>query len=346
LDVNFKESSMAFVHSRHSHLLVAIALLFVLGNKGCSEHRAQSGGGLRGAPKDAGTEAEPDAGERFDAAAPDATVPDAAAPDAQTPPEDDAGTAVVCGTRGAAACDDGEFCNFEPDSDCGDTDRGGRCQARPDTCTFEFNPVCGCDLRSYSNACAAHAVGSSVKHAGMCDSQECAAAGGRPVFSDGASTPACEAGELQWDIGGVDEPAICCLAQTQGKTCGGIAALPCETGEFCNYEQAAGGQGCNGMIADAAGVCEAQPAVCPDQFEPVCGCDRRSYANACAAHAAGASIMHDGQCTEVDCAAIGGHPVDGIGPGPMCPDGEDMYTFIGYSNGMMAIEGTACCVPR
>jgi hypothetical protein len=89
--------------------------------------------------------------------------------------DEDAGVVdgKLCGTRGAGQCEAGEFCNHEPDKDCGATDRGGSCEAKPDVCTDDFTPVCGCDDKTYSNACNAHAAGVSVKQTG-----ECGAAGG------------------------------------------------------------------------------------------------------------------------------------------------------------------------
>ncbi len=86
---------------------------------------------------------------------------------------------------------------------------------------------------------------------------------------------------------------------TAGQTCGGIAALPCDEGEFCNYEPAAGGQGCDGTIADAAGVCQTQPEICTEQYEPVCGCDGMTYSNLCYAHMAGVSVAAPGECPMV-----------------------------------------------
>ena len=92
-----------------------------------------------------------------------------------TTSDEDAGVSdgKLCGTRGAGQCEADEFCNFEPDKDCGATDRGGSCEAKPDVCTADYRPVCGCDDKTYSNACSAHSAGVSVKASG-----ECGAAGG------------------------------------------------------------------------------------------------------------------------------------------------------------------------
>jgi hypothetical protein len=138
-------------------LPLSFALLFTLGNKGCHGLKlpGHETGGIQG-----GADAGP-----IEDAGPDK---DAAQGDAGESPDEDAGSgALVCGRLGGS-CDASEFCNFEPDRDCGDTDRGGRCEAIPQICTAIFDPVCGCDLRSYSSACNAHGNGVSVLHGRLC----------------------------------------------------------------------------------------------------------------------------------------------------------------------------------
>jgi hypothetical protein len=73
------------------------------------------------------------------------------------------------------------------------------------------------------------------------------------------------------------------------QPCGGFAGEECAAGEFCNIE----GQ-C--LVGDAVGVCEPMPEACPDVWMPVCSCDGVTYSNECDAHAAGASILHEGEC--------------------------------------------------
>ena len=223
--------------------------------------------------------------------------------------EEDAGVVGLrCGTRGGVSCGADEFCNFEPDKECGATDKGGLCEDKPQICTTIYAPVCGCDDQTYASDCTAHSKGVSVQYEGECK---------------GASQQG----------GG-------------GKTCGGFAALKCASGEFCNYEKSAGGQGCDGKIADAAGVCQTQSAVCTREYKPVCGCDKKTYSTACTAHAAGMSVLHDGACTVKDCEAEGGRVAVGTGPAPMCNADEKEHTSIINDDGSMAIEGMLCCVKK
>jgi hypothetical protein len=114
----------------------------------------------------------------------------------------------------------------------------------------------------------------------------------------------------------------------------------CAANEFCNFEP---DPECG--AADRGGECTTRPEICTREYAPVCGCDHKTHATRCVAHAAGTSVLHDGACTDSDRKAIGGRAVDGIGPPPECAAGEINHTSIVHEGGAMAVEGTACCVP-
>jgi len=50
----------------------------------------------------------------------------------------------------------------------GDCDGLGRCSPMPQACITLWDPVCGCDGRTYGNACDAAATGTAVAHRGEC----------------------------------------------------------------------------------------------------------------------------------------------------------------------------------
>jgi hypothetical protein len=81
--------------------------------------------------------------------------------------------------------------------------------------------------------------------------------------------------------------------------CGGIAGMPCPTGEFCDLPAGLCG------AADLDGRCVEISAACPEFYSPVCGCDGVTYANDCFRQAAQAQKAHDGPCVEPDCTMNG-----------------------------------------
>ena len=65
-----------------------------------------------------------------------------------------------CGSRD-------EYCAY-PEGSCNIQDRIGNCEDKPEACTRQWDPVCGCDGNTYGNACGAAATGISIAHRGEC----------------------------------------------------------------------------------------------------------------------------------------------------------------------------------
>jgi len=74
--------------------------------------------------------------------------------------------ALIGGT--AAACQTSKDCPSRQVCLLSDCRTSGKCVDRPDMCIQMYEPVCGCDGKTYANECIANSYGISMAHAGEC----------------------------------------------------------------------------------------------------------------------------------------------------------------------------------
>jgi hypothetical protein len=168
----------------------------------------------------------------------------------------------MCGGIAGFACLAGLYCSYAPEARCGAADASGTCRARPEVCTEEYAPVCGCNDKTYANACDAAREGISVGRSGACT-------------SDAPSTPTSPA-----DVSALREGQLCGTRGVRGE---------CGEGLYCAYRQNCGAD-------DSGGTCSKKTPMCTRIYLPVCGCDNKTYGNECTAAAAGVSVAKSGEC--------------------------------------------------
>lgn len=189
-------------------------------------------------------------------------------------------------------CPDGYTCEvvgIDTNNDGIDETFGAECNPIPiGACCVDIDdgPM-SYDTCIESDECACELMGGIFHGNGtVCPALEacCVDPGGGTGYCQGNASPCCV------DAGGVPLGSNSTCEDACLQVCGGIAGIPCENAnEFCKL-------GVGQCCCDFQGICTPRPNGCPDNWDPVCGCDGNTYGNECEADAVGVSIDHVGEC--------------------------------------------------
>lgn len=78
---------------------------------------------------------------------------------------------AICEVTGGKACKAGLYCKRPFGACVADPAGRGVCTPIPDICSDEYKPVCGCNGKTYTNACMAEIDDANIAHEGSCNSQ-------------------------------------------------------------------------------------------------------------------------------------------------------------------------------
>lgn len=79
---------------------------------------------------------------------------------------------AACETGAAKACEPRLYCKREFGACVANPKGPGTCRYAPDLCTDEVKPVCGCNGKTYENACLAEIEDANIAHEGSCNSSD------------------------------------------------------------------------------------------------------------------------------------------------------------------------------
>ena len=239
----------------------------------------------------------------------------------------DYGGSCTIPCSGTGDCPPGTFCELPP-GQCGAPDSAGTCAPVPRdrVCDRMVNtaalpvldpffqtapedvPVCGCNGVTYRNDCMRRLAHVSKAADAACSG--CSQAVACPVGQYGVMAgDTAYTGRTDYTGGWNSPPAAYCPDQCRDLACG--------ENDDCWW---APGLVCERSACGVAGLCVPGPTDCPGISDPVCGCDNKTWPNACEAKRAGMTVTQTGACppvaevacaTNADCAALA--PVGSLG---------------------------------
>lgn len=190
------------------------------------------------------------------------------------------------GSRGACVsnsdCSPSEFCRA---STCLGP---GRCENRELMCE-PGRALCGCDGQTYATVCDAARIGIRIAAPSACGTSVDQRGDLTPII--GCAHGQCPAGRYCCAITNLclpDSCVDCCRIPPVGAVTTCRSNSDCPSASFyCAANTCEGVGGCvvRGSQVDCDGV-----------SEPVCGCDGRTYVNACLARVAGIRVSRSGAC--------------------------------------------------